>query len=109
MLSIITPQPPIPTLTGWLPLNVPTGAQVGHTIDVVVGPVPQSQGKLVGLVVVSTDGPFTYNAVFDPSGMAYFTIPADATRQVGYLALIVAADDARGEASILLSLPPPLA
>lgn len=107
LLMVVSCAPPqeSPILSGQLPVSVPPTAQVGHTIEVSVGPVPKSDGKSIGLVVVSANGPFTYSAIFDEYDMAYFTIPADVTGQSGYIALIIAVEDARAEASILLSSP----
>ncbi|MFW5691729.1 MAG: hypothetical protein ACOCX3_00090 [Chloroflexota bacterium] len=92
-----------PNLTGRLQINAPHSANAGEVIEVSVGPVVASHGLPVGLVAVGTKGPQVYTTAFDSAGMAYFTIPSDDTRQPGYLALIAAADDARGEASILLT------
>ncbi|GAB4516223.1 MAG: hypothetical protein OHK0046_21180 [Anaerolineae bacterium] len=66
-----------------------------------IGPVSASNGTPVGLIMLGTYGPKVYNTVFD-AGVAHFVIPSKDTRQPGYLALIAAAEDARGEASIIL-------
>ncbi|TVR24576.1 MAG: hypothetical protein EA396_01210 [Anaerolineaceae bacterium] len=105
MVVSCAPSQQSPILSGQLPVSAPPTAQVGHTIEVSVGPVPESGGKSIGLVVISANGPFTYSAVFDEHNMAYFTIPTDVTGQSGYIALILAVEDARAEASILLSSP----
>jgi hypothetical protein len=89
------------TLTGDLPIAAPSSAFAGEAIFVTVGPVAASNGTPIGLVMIGAYGPRVYNTVFE-SGIASFIIPAEDTRQPGYLALIVAADDARGEASIRL-------
>lgn len=90
-----------PTLTGNLPIRAPRAAAAGDTIQVIVGPVQASNGTPIGLVSVGLYGPMLYNSVFE-SGIANFTIPADHTDQPGYLALIAAADHARGQTSIRL-------
>jgi hypothetical protein len=89
------------TLTGDLPIAAPASAFAGEAIVVTVGPVAASNGTPIGLVMVGAYGPRVYNTVFE-SGIASFIIPAEDTRQPGYLALIAAADDARGEVSIRL-------
>jgi hypothetical protein len=88
-------------LTGDLPIGAPRVASTGDQINVEIGPVSVSNGTPVGLVMVGAHGPRVYNATFE-AGMAHFVIPSGDTLQPGYLALIVAADDARGETSILL-------
>lgn len=90
-----------PTLTGNLPIRAPRAAAAGDTIQVIVGPVQASNGTPIGLVSVGLYGPMLYNSVFE-SGIAEFIIPSGDTEQPGYLALIAAADNARGQASILL-------
>lgn len=96
-----SPQPITP-LRGELPIDVPRVASVGQSIDVQIGPVPALNGTPIGLIAVGTQGPRVYNTVFN-SGMARFMIPSTDTRQPGYMALIAAADDARGEASIIIA------
>lgn len=88
-------------LTGTLPVMAPLTALAGQEIQVVVGPVDVDNGTPIGMVLVGTYGPRVYNTVF-ASGVAAFTIPSEHTLQPGYLALIVAVDKARGEASIVL-------
>lgn len=89
-------------LTGILPIEAPALANAGEKIAVTVGPVPDAtNGTSVGLVMLGTYGPRVYQSEFE-SGLALFTIPASHTLQPGYLALIAAADNARGEASIIL-------
>lgn len=88
-------------LTGVLPIGAPAVASTGQQIDVEIGPVVTSNGTPVGLIMVGAHGPRVYNTTFE-AGMAHFVIPSKDTLQPGYLALIVAAEDARGEASILL-------
>jgi len=88
-------------LSGDLPIGAPLIASTGDEISVEIGPVNAGDGTPVGLVMVGTHGPRVYNTTFE-AGMAQFVIPPADTLQPGYLALIVAADDARGEASILL-------
>ena len=93
--------PQVTRLSGDLPIGAPRVASTGDQINVQIGPVSVSNGTPVGLVMVGAHGPRVYNATFE-AGMAHFVIPSGDTSQPGYLALIVAADDARGEASILL-------
>lgn len=89
-------------LTGELPVDAPALANAGEKIAVTVGPVPgANNGTSVGLVMLGTYGPRVYRSHFE-AGLAYFTIPAAHTLQPGYLALIVASGDARGEASVIL-------
>lgn len=88
-------------LAGRLPIEAPRVAYAGDEINITVGPVTANNGTPVGLVMVGTYGPKVYNTVFQ-SGIAHFTIPSKDTRQPGYLALIAASDEARGEASIIL-------
>lgn len=90
------------TLTGDLPINAPKIANAGDEIAVTVGPVSVNNNTPIGLVVVGTHGPRVYNTVFE-SGLAHFIIPPKDTRQPGYLALIAASEDARGETSIILN------
>ncbi len=95
---------PPESLSGTLPVNAPNYVSAGDPIDVSIGPVSQSEGQSLGLVVVGNDSLRVYRTVFDSDGMAHITIPGYATNQVGYIALIVAAGEARGEASVLLSV-----
>ncbi|NJL57813.1 hypothetical protein HC928_23790 [bacterium] len=88
-------------LTGYLPIEAPMVANAGDQIAITIGPVVVDNGTPVGLVMLGTYGPRVYRTEFQ-SGLAYFTIPAEHTLQPGYLALIVAAEEARGEASIIL-------
>jgi hypothetical protein len=88
-------------LTGDLPVAAPLASHAGEAIQIVVGPVEVDNGTPIGMVLVGTFGPRVYNTVFT-SGIAAFIIPAEHTLQPGYLALIVAVDSARGEASIIL-------
>lgn len=88
-------------LTGNLPIEAPDVANAGDQIAVTIGPVSADNGTPVGLVMLGTYGSRVYRAEFH-AGMAHFTIPAEHTLQPGYLALIVAAEEARGEASIIL-------
>ncbi len=90
-----------PYLTGSLPIEAPRVAYAGDQIEIIIGPVAAHNGTPIGLVMVGTYGPKVYNTVFQ-SGLAYFTIPSGDTLQPGYLAFIAAADDARGEISIIL-------
>ena len=85
-----------------LPLAVPTQARIGESIPVLVGPVRGDDGLPVRLMVVGRHGPAVYNAVFE-NGFAQFDIAPQHTRAGGYLALIVIAGDARGEASVMLN------
>jgi hypothetical protein len=98
-----TPPQTLP-LTGILPIAVPRIANTGQQIDVEIGPVTADNGTPVGLVLVGAHGPRVYNTTFE-AGMARFVIPSKDTHQPGYMALIVAADNARGEASIILFTP----
>lgn len=91
---------PIP-LTGVLPVAAPNAAHAGQSIQVTVGPVEVDNGTPIGMVLVGTFGPRVYNSVFE-AGMAQFIIPPEHTLQPGYVALIFAAQEARGEASIVL-------
>jgi hypothetical protein len=93
---------PPESLSGNLPIEAPSSAVVGQAIDVVIGPIAVRDGTPVGLVTVGSHGPHVYRTVFDATGRAYFTLPSDDTRQPGYMALIAAADNARGESSIVL-------
>lgn len=88
-------------LSGALPIEAPLIANAGEQIEITIGPVPATNGTRVGLVMTGTHGPRIYNTQFE-SGMAHFVIPADDTRQPGYLALVAAADDARGEHGIVV-------
>lgn len=90
-----------PPLTGDLPVTAPVAVHAGESIQVVVGPVEVDNGTPIGMVSVGAFGPRVYNTVFS-AGMAAFTIPSEHTLQPGYLALIVAVESARGEASIIL-------
>ncbi len=102
VLLIFAACSPNRALTGKLPIDAPALANAGEQIDVTVGPVPNaSNGTAVGLVMLGTYGPRVYQGQFE-AGLAHFTIPSEHTLQPGYLALIAAADQARGEASIIL-------
>lgn len=92
-------------LSGILPIDAPSIVVTGTQIEVRVGPVEANNGTPIGLVAVGTYGPRVYHSEFQ-SGEARFLIPADDTRQPGYLALIVAADDARGNTSVILFSDP---
>lgn len=94
----------IPTLTGNIPIHAPSVANAGSAIDIVVGPVNVADGTPIGLVIVGVHGPKVYNTVFQ-DGQAYFKIPPNDTYQPGYVALIVASQEARGEASIIVFSP----
>jgi hypothetical protein len=94
----------IPTLTGNIPIHAPSVANAGSAIEVMVGPVNVANGTPIGLVMVGVDGPKVYNTVFQ-DGQAYFKIPPSDTYQPGYVALIVASQEARGETSIIVFLP----
>jgi len=85
-----------------LPLAVPVQARIGESILVLVGPVRGDDGLPVRLMVVGRHGPTVYNTTFE-DGFAQFNITPEHTHAGGYLALIVIAGDARGEASVLLS------
>lgn len=98
--------PPHAGLTGTLPIIAPALANAGEQINVTVGPVQNARnGTFVGLVMLGTYGPRVYQAEF-VSGLAHFIIPPEHTLQPGYLALIAAVDEARGEASIILFVQP---
>ncbi len=91
----------IPRLTGDIPIRAPSTASAGSAIDVTIGPVNVANGTPIGLVMVGIHGPKVYNTVFQ-NGEAHFRIPPSDTYQTGYVALIVASQDARGEASIIV-------
>jgi hypothetical protein len=88
-------------LTGKLPINAPSTITVGDSVDVTVGPVSVTDGTRVGLVMVGKHGPRIYRGEFE-QGIAHFIIPGEHTLQPGYLAIIAAADSARGEVGVLL-------
>jgi hypothetical protein len=94
----------LPKLTGNIPINAPSTASAGSDINVSVGPLNVANGTPIGLVMVGVRGPKVYNTVFT-NGEAHFRIPSTDTYQLGYVALIVASQDARGEASIIVSSP----
>ena len=94
----------IPTLTGNIPIHAPSTASAGSSIDVTIGPVNVANGTPIGLVMVGIHGPKVYNTVFQ-NGEAHFKIPSSDTYQPGYVALIVASQEARGEASIIVFSP----
>jgi hypothetical protein len=88
-------------LSGILPIAAPNAVRAGSQIEVIVGPVEVDNGTPIGMVMVGAYGPRAYNAVFQ-AGLAHFIIPSEHTLQPGYLALIFAAEEARGETSIVL-------
>ena len=88
-------------LDGNLPVLVQRTVQTGEKINITVGPVEADNGTQIGLIAVGAHGPKTYQSTFS-SGMAHFVIPELHTGQPGYMALIVAAGAARGEASVTL-------
>jgi len=94
----------IPTLTGNIPIHAPSTASAGSSIDIRVGPVNVANGTPIGLVMVGVHGPKVYHTVFQ-NGLAHFKIPSSDTYQPGYVALIVASQEARGEASIIVFSP----
>lgn len=94
----------VPTLTGNIPIHAPTTARIGSAIEVIVGPVDVANGTPIGLVMVGVHGPKVYNTVFQ-NGEAHFKIPPSDMYQPGYVALIVASQEARGEASIIVLSP----
>ena len=85
-----------------LPISAPTYASAGDSIAITIGPAQVADGTPVGLVMVGAYGPRTYTGQF-AAGMAEFIIPAEHTRQPGYLAFIAAADHARGQISVILA------
>lgn len=101
LLLITACQPGIIPLRGSLPIHVPAVLTTGMPITVRVGPVEVIDGTGIGLVMMGKYGPYTYHSTFQ-SGMAEFFIPGEHTRQAGYLAFVAAAEEARGEASLLL-------
>jgi hypothetical protein len=101
LLLIAACQPAPHILTGNLPIEAPQSITVGDTVNVKVGPIIVSDGTTVGLVMVGKHGPRVYRSTFE-SGVAQFTIPSEHTLQPGYLALIAAAESARGETGVLL-------
>ncbi|MDX1991438.1 MAG: hypothetical protein SF029_03570 [bacterium] len=88
-------------LSGVLPVAAPNAVRAGSQIEVIVGPVDVDNGTPIGMVMVGAYGPRAYSAVFQ-AGLAHFIIPSEHTLQPGYLALIFAAEEARGETSIVL-------
>jgi len=94
----------LPKLTGNILINAPTTATAGSDIEVSVGPLNVANGTPIGLVMVGVRGPKVYNTVFT-NGEAHFRIPSTDTYQPGYVALIVASENARGEASIIVFSP----
>lgn len=94
----------IPKLTGNIPIHAPATASAGSAIEVSVGPLNVANGTPIGLVMVGVHGPKVYNTVFT-NGEAFFKIPSTDTFQPGYVALIVASENARGEASIIVFTP----
>ncbi|MDX2075057.1 MAG: hypothetical protein SFZ02_01390 [bacterium] len=98
------PETFIPKLTGTIPIHAPDVASAGSPIEISIGPVNVANGTPIGLVMVGVHGPKVYNTVFT-DGQAYFKIPSSDTYQPGYVALIVASEDARGEASIIVFSP----
>lgn len=101
LFVLTTCQPVDQPLSGDLPIFAPEAINVGDVVHVQVGPVHVRDGTLVGLVMVGKHGPRVYRSTFE-EGIARFTIPGEHTMQPGYLALIAAADSARGEAGVLL-------
>ncbi len=89
-------------LSGDLPIDAPRVASIGERINVTIGPLAEvPDGTRIGLVTMSNYGPHTYNTTFR-GGLARFVIPSRHTTLPGYVALIAAVDDARGEASVVL-------
>jgi hypothetical protein len=99
-----TPETIIPKLTGTIPIHAPNIASAGSPIEILIGPINVANGTPIGLVMVGVHGPKVYNTIFT-DGQAYFKIPSTDTYQPGYVALIVASEDARGEASIIVFPP----
>ena len=87
--------------TGILTIAVTDNANTGQAIQVVVTAQAVSDGTPIGLVIAGRNGPHAYQSTFT-AGSANFTIPAEHSRQRGYMALIAASGEAYGEASIIL-------
>ena len=94
----------IPKLTGNITIHAPATASAGSAIEISIGPLNVANGTPIGLVMVGVHGPKVYNTVFT-DGKAFFQIPSTDTHQPGYVALIVASENARGEASIIVFTP----
>lgn len=99
LLSNCTTQPT--TLQGMLPVVAPSALHSGDSLRVTVGPVADADGKSIGLVMIGAQGLNVYRSVFE-ADTAYFDIPQADTAQIGYLTLIAAVDDARGETVVML-------
>lgn len=100
LASIFTVRSP-DQLSGTIPIDAPTSSESGHPITITIGPVNARDGLPVGLLMIGSSGPTTYFGKFN-SGKAQFIIPGETTSQLGYLTLIVAAENARGNASVIL-------
>lgn len=98
-------RPILPPLTGILPIQAPQRIVAGSPIKVIIGPVVVVDGTSVGLVFIGSHGPYIYHTTFQ-HGLAEFWIPGEHTRQPGVMAFVAAADDARGEAGLLLQPDP---
>jgi hypothetical protein len=105
LLLIAACRPAFEPLRGLLPIHAPQVIIAGSPLRVRVGPVTVSDGTGVGLVLMGKHGPYIYHATFQ-EGVAEFYIPAEHTRQPGTMAFIAAAEEARGEASLLLRPDP---
>lgn len=98
-------RPALPPLSGILPIHAPQIIIAGSPLKITIGPVAATDGTGVGLVLMGSRGPHVYHTTFQ-HGLAEFWIPGEHTRYSGYMAFVAAADDARGEASLLLEPDP---
>jgi hypothetical protein len=96
--------PSLPALSGILPITAPRITSAGEQIEISIGPVSAANGTPVGLVMIGARGPHIYNTTFE-AGWAQIVIPASDTYQSGLLSLVAAADDARGNLSIVVYPP----
>jgi hypothetical protein len=99
--TLLACQEKLQTLSGVLPIQLPQVITAGESVTVTVGPVNVVDGTRIGLVMVGKGGPRVYNGKFE-RGVAEFNIPGQDTLQHGYLAFIAAAQEARGEAAMIL-------
>lgn len=105
VLVLMACQPTATVLSGRLPIHAPNVITAGMALTVTVGPVEATDGTRIGLVMIGRHGPYIYHTTFH-SGIAEFHIPGEHTRQAGMMAFVAAAEDARGEASLLLRPDP---
>lgn len=105
LIAVSACRPILPPLSGILPIQAPPIIVAGSPLKITIGPVAANDGTGVGLVLMGSRGPHVYHTTFQ-RGLAEFLIPGEHTRHPGYMAFIAAADDARGEASLLLEPDP---